>query len=147
MLESVIQDLIRQQRPYYLLQSSPIKGVGGQYWLVFRHRDADKGGNFLKNIASLLGFKYKAVPYKVLRIDPATAKLYIYAPRKPNNLPPPTLLRTESLKIIETFLTLERTTKEPALLSGSFRAIKGIKRRYTLPTQLEPYNKITAQIL
>ena len=49
MLEAVIQDLIRQQRPYYLPQSSSVKGVGGQYWLVFRHRDADKGGNFLKN--------------------------------------------------------------------------------------------------
>ncbi len=50
MLDAVIQDLIRQQRPYYLPQGNPIKGVGSQYWLTFQHRDADKGGNFLKNI-------------------------------------------------------------------------------------------------
>jgi hypothetical protein len=31
MLEAVIQDLIRQQRPYYLLQGNSVKGVGGQY--------------------------------------------------------------------------------------------------------------------
>lgn len=147
MLEAVIQDLIRQQRPYYLPQGSSVKGVSGQYWLVFRHRDADKGGNFLKNIVSLLGFKDKAVSHKIFRIDPSTAKIYTYNPRKPGDLPSPALLRTSNLKVIEKFLTLERTTKEPALLSGSFREIKGIKRRYNLPTQLEPYNKVTAQML
>ena len=147
MLEAVIQDLIRQQRPYYLSQGSPVKGVGGQHWLVFRHRDADKGGNFLKNIVSLLGFKDKAVPYKIFRIDPGTAKIYTYNPCQPGDLPSPALLRTGNLKVIEKFLTLERTTKEPALLSGSFREIKGIKRRYNLPTQLEPYNKVAAQML
>ncbi len=64
MLEAVIQDLIRQQRPYYLPQGSSVKAVAGQYWLVFRHRDADKGSNFLKNIVSLLGFKgLKQVPF------------------------------------------------------------------------------------
>jgi len=147
MLDAVIQDLICQQRPYYLLQGNMVKGVGGQYWLIFRHRDADKGGNFLKNIVSLLGFKDKAVPHKVFRIDPSTAKIYTYNPRKPGDLPSPALLRTGNLKVIEKFLTLERSTKEPALLSGSFREIKGIKRRYNLPTQLEPYNKVTAQML
>jgi hypothetical protein len=147
MLEAVIQDLIRQQRPYYLPQGSSVKGVGGQYWLVFRHRDADKGGNFLKNIVSLLGFKDKAVPHKVLRIDPNTAKIYTYNPRQPGDLPSPALFRTANLKVIENFLSLERTTKEPALLSGSFREIKGIKRRYNLPAQLEPYNKVTGQML
>lgn len=147
MLEAVIQDLIRQQRPYYLPQGSSVKGVGGQYWLVFRHRDADKGGNFLKNIVPLLGFKDKAVPHKVLRIDPNTAKIYTYNPRQPGDLPSPALLRTGNLKVIEKFLALERTTKEPALLRGSFREIKGIKRRYTLPTQLEPYNKVMDQML
>lgn len=35
MLEAFIQNLTRQQRPYYLPQGSPVKGVGGQYWLVF----------------------------------------------------------------------------------------------------------------
>lgn len=146
MLEAVIQNLTRQQRPYYLPQGNAIKGVGGQYWLTFQHRDADKGG-FLKNIVSLLGFKDKAVSHKVLRIDPATARTYIYIPRKAGDLPSPALLRTGNPKIIEKFLTLERTTKEPALLSGSFREIKGIKRRYNLPDQLEAYNKVTAQML
>lgn len=146
MLEAVIQNLTRQQRPYYLPQGNAINGVGGQYWLVFQHRDLDKGG-FLKNIVSLLGFKDKAVSHKVLRIDPSTAKIYTYNPRKLGDLPSPALLRTGNLKIIEKFLTLERTAKEPALLSGSFREIKGIKRRYNLPIQLEPYNKVTAQML
>lgn len=57
MLEVVNQELIRQQRPYYLPQGSSVKGVGDQYWLVFRHRDADKGSNFLKNIVILTGFQ------------------------------------------------------------------------------------------
>ena len=146
MLEAVIQNLTRQQRPYYLPQGNAIKGIGGQYWLVFQHRDLDKGG-FLKNIVSLLGFKDKAVSHKVLRIDPSTAKIYTYNPRTPGDVPSPALLRTGNPKIIEKFLTLERTAKEPALLSGSFREIKGIKRRYNLPEQLEPYNKATAQML
>jgi hypothetical protein len=50
-------------------------------------------------------------------------------------------------KVIEKFLALERTTKEPALLSGSFREIKGIKRRYNLPEQLDAYSKVTTQML
>jgi len=147
MLDFVLQELIRQQRPYYLPQGSLVKGVGGNYWLVFRHRDADKGGNFLKNIVSLLGFKDKAVPHKVLRVDPSTAKIYTYNPCTPGDLPSPTLLRTGNLNIIEKFLALEQTAKEPALLSGSFREVKGIKRRYNLPAELEPYNKVTAQML
>ncbi|PPS41945.1 helicase-related protein [Chroococcidiopsis sp. TS-821] len=147
MLETVIQDLIRQQRPYYLPQGNPVKGLGGQYWLVFQHRDADKGGSFLKNIVSLLGFKDKAVSHKVFRIDPTGAKIYNYNPRKPGDLPSPALLRTGSLQVIEKFLLLERTTKEPALLSGSFREIKDIKRRYNLPAQLDFYNQAIAQIL
>ncbi|WP_073075218.1 hypothetical protein [Phormidesmis priestleyi] len=146
MLEAVIQNLTRQQRPYYLPQGNAIKGVKGQHWLIFQHRDTDKGG-FLKNIVSLLGFKDKAVSHKILRIDPNTAKIYTYNPRKPGDLPSPAFLRTGNLKVIEKFLTLERTTKEPALLNGSFREIKGIKRRYSLPSQLEDYHKATAQML
>ncbi len=146
MLEAVIQNLTRQQRPYYLPQGKAIKGVEGQHWLIFQHRDTDKGG-FLKNIVSLLGFKDKAVSHKILRIDPNTAKIYTYNPRKPGDLPSPAFLRTGNLKVIEKFLILERTTKEPALLNGSFREIKGIKRRYSLPSQLENYNKATAQML
>jgi hypothetical protein len=83
----------------------------------------------------------------VIRIDPNTAKIYIYTPRTSGNLPSPALLRTGNLKVIEKFLLLERTAKEPALLSGSFREIKGIKRRYNLPDQLDAYNKLTAQML
>lgn len=147
MLQAVIEDLIRQQRPYYLLQGQPVRGVNGQYWLVFRHRDADKGGNFLKNIVSLLGFKGKSEPYKILRIDPSTAKIYTYNLRKQGDLPSPALLRTSNLKIVEKFLLLERTTKDQTLLSGSFREIKALKRRYNLPTQLDSYNKAIAQLL
>lgn len=147
MLEAIIQDLIRQQRPYYLPQGNPVKGVEGQYWLVFRHRDADKGGNFIKNIVSLFGFKDKAAPHKILRIDPNSARIYSYVSRKSGDLPSPALLRTGNLKVIEKFLVLERSTKEPALLSGSFREIKALKRRYNLPTQLDLYNKAIAQLL
>ena len=147
MLEAIIQDLIRQQRPYYLPQGNLVKGVDRQHWLVFRHRDADKGGGFLKNIVSLLSFKDKAVPHKIVRIDPSSARIYSYVPRKSGDLPSPALLRTGNLKVIEKFLTLERTTKEPALLAGSFREIKGLKRRYNLPIQLESYNKEIAQLL
>ncbi len=151
MLDAVIQDLIRQQRPYYLLQGNLVKGVGNQYWLVFRHRDAGQNlggsGNFLKNIVSLLGFKDKAVSHKVIRIDPNTAKIYTYHPHTPSNLPSPALLRTGNPKIIEKFLVLEQTSKEPALLNGSFREIKGIKRRYNLPEQLDAYTKVTTHML
>jgi hypothetical protein len=35
MLDAVIQDLVRQQRPYYLLQGNSVKGVGGQSGLFF----------------------------------------------------------------------------------------------------------------
>jgi hypothetical protein len=147
MLDTVIQDLIRKQRPYYLPQGSSVKGIGGQYWLVFQHRDAEKGGSFLKNIASLLGFKDKPAAHKLFRIDPLTAKIYTYIPRKPGDIPSPALFRTANLKIIEKFLTLERTTKEPSLLSGSFRQIEGLKRRFNLPALLDPYNKAISQIL
>jgi hypothetical protein len=147
MLETILQDLIRQQRPYYLLQGSSIKGISGQYWLVFQHRDAETGGNFLKNIVSLFGFKDKPVAHKLLRVDPRSAKIYTYIPRKPGDLPSSTLLRTTSPKLIEKFLSLESTTREPALLSGSFREIKGLKRRFNLPIQLDAYNRAIAQML
>jgi hypothetical protein len=35
MLDAVIQDLIRQQRPYYLPQGNLIKGVGNHTGLFF----------------------------------------------------------------------------------------------------------------
>jgi hypothetical protein len=128
MLETVIHNLIRQQRPYYLPQSSLIRGVGGQHWLVFQHRDADKSGNVLQTIVSLLGFKDKVVPHKLLRIDPSSAQVFTYHPRKSGDLPSLTLLRTGSLKDIESFLILERTLREPALHSDA-PAISGRAKR------------------
>jgi hypothetical protein len=147
MLETVLQNLIRQQCPYYLPQGNPVKGVNNQYWLVFQHRDAEKGGTFLKGIASLFGFKDQPIAHKIFRIDPLSAKIYAYTPQKPGNLPSITLLRTANPKLIESFLKLEKTTKEPAFLSGSFREIKGLKRRFNLPTQIEAYNKVIDQTL
>jgi hypothetical protein len=146
-LETVIQDLIRQQRPYYIPQGNPVKGVNGQHWLIFRHRDADQGKNLFKNIVSLFGSKHKATTHRVLRIDPSNATIYSYTPRKSGDLPTPALLRTGNVQVIEKFLLLEHTTEEPALLQGSFREIKELKRRYNLPTQLELYNKAIAQML
>ncbi|MBD2650458.1 hypothetical protein [Nostoc foliaceum] len=58
MLENFIQDLIRKQRPYYLLQGNPIKGIDNQYWLVFKHRDADK---LLKTVVKFLGIGSKLI--------------------------------------------------------------------------------------
>ena len=62
MLETVIQDLIKQQRPYYHPQGDYIKGINNNYWLVFKHRDAE---NLLQNIVSFLGLK-KHSTYKLV---------------------------------------------------------------------------------
>jgi superfamily II DNA or RNA helicase len=137
MLEQAIQDIIRKQRPYYLPLQNPIKGVDHQYWLIFKHRDAD---NLLHNIISFLGIGEKYAAYKLLRIDPKSAKVFAYTPLKDNNLPSTTLLRTASLKIIEKFLNKEGFTKEKSLLAGSFREIKNPKRKYTLPDESDKYN-------
>jgi hypothetical protein len=146
MLDTVISNLIRQQRPYYLPNGNPITGVGGQYWLVFQHRDADRGG-FFKNIVSMLGFKGKAEPHRIIRIDPGNAKIHIYHLRKAGDLPSPTIFRTANPKIIERFLLLEVTQKESSLLTGSFREIRNIKRRYSLPDQIDAYNDALAKLL
>ena len=81
MLEAIIQDLIRKQRPYYLLQGNPIRGVDNQYWLGFQHRDGD---NLLKNIVSFLGFQ-KHSTYKLIRIDLNTAHIFEYTPKQEGN--------------------------------------------------------------
>ncbi len=94
-----------------------------------------------------MGFKDKPAAHKLFRIDPLTAKIFTYVSRKSGDLPSPALLRTANLKIIEKFLTLERTVKEPSLLSGSFREIKGLKRRFNLPIQIDPYDEAIAQML
>lgn len=148
-MEAVVQSIIRQQRPYYLPQGSPIKGVEKQHWLIFRHRDLDMPDSLLTEIASLLGFKEKDKPasHRVLRIDLDTAKIYTYVPRQGGDIPTTTLLRTATPKIIERFLKLEGSRKESALLVDSFREIRGIKRRYNLPKDIAAYDKLIGQLL
>ncbi len=85
MLKTVIQDLIRKQRPYYLLQGNPIKGVDNQYWLVFQHRDADK---LLHNIVSFLGIFEKHYTHKLIRIGLNTAHIFEYTPKREGNTAP-----------------------------------------------------------
>lgn len=137
MLENFIQDLIRKQRPYYLLQGNPIKGVDNQYWLVFKHRDADR---LLKTVVKFLGIGGKQATYRILRIDPKSAKVFEYTPIKDGNVPSVSLLRISNLNVIEKFLHKESVTKEKALLAGSFLEIKGRLRRFNLPDQLDKYN-------
>lgn len=144
MLENVIAELIRKDRPYYLPQGSPIKGIDNQYWLVFKHRDAD---SILKNIASFFGLGSKKDTHHVIRIDLQDAKIYHYIPNKQGDIPSVGLLRIGNVKSIEKFLKRDRVTKEPALLEGSLRAIKGNQRRYNLPDELGKYNIAIAQML
>jgi SNF2 family DNA or RNA helicase len=147
-MESVIQDLIRKQRPYYLPQGNPIKGIEGQYWYIFKHRNADRGPNLLKSLVSMLSFnKGKHPLYKLIRLDLVKAKVYVYTPRQDSDVPSLTLLRTAKPEIIQQFLTLESTSKETRLLEGSFREIKGRKRKYSLPDQLKVYNKLITEAL
>lgn len=144
MLENVIQELIRKQRPYYLPQGSSIKGVDNQYWLIFKHRDTD---NLLHNIVTFLGIGGKHATHKLLRIDPKSAKVFSYTPRQPGNLPSVTLLRTSNLTTIEKFLQRESVTKEKALLASSLLAIKGRRRRFSLPDDLDKYNAFICSVL
>ncbi|MEE3715703.1 hypothetical protein V2H45_02965 [Tumidithrix elongata RA019] len=144
MLENVIAELTRKQRPYYLPQGSPIKGIDSQYWLIFKHLEAD---TLLKNIVSFFALGGKKDTHRLIRIDPQEAKVYTYIPNKQGNVPSTALLRTANLNIIEKFLKRESVAKEPALLEGSLRAIKALKRRYNLPEELEKYNKAIAQML
>jgi hypothetical protein len=155
MLETVIQDIIRKQRPYYLLQRNPIKGVNNQYWLVFQHRDAD---NLLHNIVrgchlsfaqvlvrpvSFLGIFEKHSTYKLIRIDLNTTHVFEYTPKREGNIPSFTLLRTSKLTVIEQFIQLENAAKEEALLAGSFLELETkIRRRcrFTLPDDINKYH-------
>ncbi len=138
MLDTFIQELIRKQRPYYIIQGTPIKGLENQYWLVFKHRDAD---NLLHKVVRFLGASKKQTTYKLLRIDQKAGKVFTYTPIKQNDLPSTSLLRTSKLNIIEKFLDLENVTKEKALLTGSFREISGRQRRFNLPNDLDKYHK------
>jgi hypothetical protein len=143
-IETTLQDLIRSQRPYYLPQGSLIKGLNNRYWLVFQHRDAQ---NLVQNIISLLGFKGKQASHRILRVDLDTAKIFTYVPKQQGDIPSPALLRTANLTIIEKFLNLESTSKEPALLEESLRGIPHRRRRYNLPDELNQYNRAIAQML
>ncbi|MFN9609792.1 MAG: hypothetical protein ACK571_16565, partial [Pseudanabaena sp.] len=84
MLDNIIADLIRKERPYYSPQGNPIKGLDNQYWLVFKHRDAD---SLLKKIASFLGLGSKKEPHIVVRIDLQVAIIYYYIPKKKCDIP------------------------------------------------------------
>jgi superfamily II DNA or RNA helicase len=140
MLEQAIQDIIRKQRPYYLHQGNPIKGVENQYWLVFKHRDAD---NFFQNIFSFFNIGEKNTAFKFLRIDPKTAKVYEYTPIKDDNLPSTTLLRTSKIAAIEYFLNKPSITKEQALIVGSFLELQAKRsRRFSLPDELNKYQNL-----
>jgi Helicase conserved C-terminal domain len=142
MLDTVIADLIRKQRPYFLLQGTPIKGINHQYWLVFKRPES-----LLRNIVTFIGLGNKNATYKLLRVDPQNAKIFEYTPRRPENVPSTTLLRTEKVKFLEKFLNLEGTTKEKALLAGSFREIQKRRRKYNLPEELDKYNPLIGQCL
>jgi hypothetical protein len=143
-IETTLQNLIRSQRPYYLPQGSPIKGLNNQYWLVFQHREVN---NLVQNIISLLRFKGKQATHKVLRVDPYSARVFTYIPKQQGNVPTSALLRTANLSVIEKFLNLESTSKEPALLEESLRGVRGIRRKYALPDDLEKYNKAITHML
>lgn len=144
MLEAAIQDIIRKQRPYYILQGNFIKGVDNQYWLIFKHRDAE---NRLHNIITFLRLGDKHAAYRLLRIDPKSAKVFEYTPLKDGNLPNPTLLRTNKLNIIEKFLKKERFYKEKSLQVGSFLELKGRRRKLNLPDEFDKYHPFISSIL
>lgn len=144
MLEAAIQDIIRKQRPYYLLEGNFIKGVDNQYWLIFKHRDAE---NRLHKVITFLGLGDKHVAYRLLRIDPKSAKVFEYTLLKDGNLPSPTLLRTSKLNLIEKFLKKERFYKEKLLQVGSFLELKGRRRKLNLPDEFDKYHPFISSIL
>ncbi|GFE72124.1 helicase-related protein [Chroococcus sp. FPU101] len=144
MIETVIAKYIQQQRPYYNL-TEKVKGIENQYWLIFKHRDAD---NLLHNIISFIGFGNKQSTYKLLRIDINEAIVYEYIPKREGNLPSNTLLRTSRVSVIANFLELINAQKEETLLAGSFLEIKLQRRRkFTLPNDLDKYRAFLSAYL
>ncbi|MDJ0773370.1 MAG: helicase-related protein [Mastigocoleus sp. MO_167.B18] len=144
MLEQAIEDIVCKQRPYYLLQGNPIKGVDNQYWLIFKHRDAD---NLLHNFITFLGIGDRHAPEKLLRLDPKNANIFEYTPLQEGNLPSATLLRTSKLNIIEKFLKKESVAQEKSLLKNNFRELKGCRRKFNLPDELDKYHPLISNIL
>ena len=143
MLDTIIQDITRRQRPYYLPQGTSIKGLDNQTWLVFQHRD---GENLIKNVVAFLGLGKKDASHHLIRIDPHQAKVYLYSPRKSGNIPPLATLRTSNLNTIEAFLTLDSSYVEQTLLQSSLREVL-VDRRYNLPPDLDSYNTALSSIL
>lgn len=145
MLNQVILEISKNQRPYYYQQGNTIKGIDNQYWLVFKHRDAD---NLLTNLASFLGLVEKQTAYKLFRIDLNNAVIVEYSSKNDTNLPNTTLLRTSKIAIIEQFLLLEKVTEEKSLNEGTFRELDYLKkRRFNLPQESPEYiNFLTAYL-
>ena len=143
MLDTLVQDITRRQRPYYLPQGSPIKGLDNQTWLIFQHRD---GENLIKNVVAFLGLGKKDASHRLIRIDPHQAKVHLYSPRKSGNIPPLATFRTSNLITIEAFLILDSSYIEQTLLQNSLREVP-IDRRYNLPADLENYNITLSAIL
>jgi superfamily II DNA or RNA helicase len=144
MLEQVIQDLIRRQRPYYHLQGTPIRGLDNQYWLVFKHQDAD---SLLKNVIRFLGLGQQDTTHRLLRIDEQTGDIITYAPNSQDNLPSNAILRTGALSLIKEFVQEVGRVKDKSLLAGSFLEIENLKGHYTIPKQLADYQSVTNQLL
>ncbi|MHC5730737.1 MAG: helicase-related protein, partial [Nostoc sp.] len=134
----------RKQRPYYLLEGNFIKGIDNQYWLIFKHRDAE---NRLHKVITFLGLGDKHVAYRLLRIDPKSAKVFEYTLLKDGNLPSATLLRTSKLNLIEKFLKKESFYKEKSLQVGSFLELKGRRRKLNLPDEFDKYHPFISSIL
>ncbi len=145
MLNQVILEITRKQRPYYHQFGKTIKGINNQYWLIFKHRDAD---NLIANITSFFRLTDKTNNYHVIRIDLNNALVYEYIPKKENNLPTSTVFRTSELKVIESFLLLENTSEEKLLYQGTFRELETkIKRRFNLPKESQEYTDFIGKYL
>jgi superfamily II DNA or RNA helicase len=144
MREQDIQDLIASQRPYYHLQGTPIRGIDNQYWLVFKHQDAD---NLLKNVIRLLGFRNQDTTHKIIRIDERTGYVITYAPKNPGDIPSFAILRTGAISLITQFIHEITRVKNKALLSNNFRGIENIKGHYNLPEDQTEYQTVINQLL
>lgn len=137
MLEQTLLDIIRRQLPYYKPIENPIKGLNNQYWIVFKHIDAE---NFLHNIVSFLGLGEKHSTHKVIRLDTNDASLCEYEPKKEGNIPNSVLLRTRKLSDIEKFLDCINIKTEESLQKDTFLELKLPEpNRFSLPKEKEEY--------
>lgn len=147
MLNQIIQEITKKKRPYYHQQGNTIKGINNQYWLIFKHRDAD---NLLTNIVGFLGLFGKHSNYRIIRIDLNSAHIYYYILKNENNLPNNTLLRTSKVEIIEKFLEVENIEKEDSLLVGTFLELEDKirkRRKFNLPDKNDKYKQFISAYL